>query len=263
MRRKTQLNIDLKKKYNKIYLTRKDKNFTRSLAEERDFEFNEILKKGIWKNKNVLDVGCGIGQFLYLAAKKGAICTGIDFSKEAIKIAQEKHKHQNLSFQQLDIGKNLPGKYDVIVSLGTLEHQDNPLSTLKMFKKHLNKGGKIIITCPNWTNSRGYILITLYHIFNAPITLADLHYFTLADFEKWAKILRMNLKSKTFHKSWGHGKVMIQDLTKRLPKVLDDAKLPYEQKNIKNLIRWLNEKILPLDNDTAISGATALYIFSK
>ena len=45
MRRKTQLNIDLKKKYNKMYLTRKDKNFTTSLAEERDFEFNEILKK--------------------------------------------------------------------------------------------------------------------------------------------------------------------------------------------------------------------------
>ena len=230
-------NFDLQKIYDKAFLKGEEKHFTRRGKVSGDLEFNEVLKEVSWKNKNVLDVGCGTGRLLYLAAKKGAKCTGVDFSNEAIKIAKKKYIHPNLSFQELDITENFSSKYDVIVSIGTLEHQDDPLYILKMLKKHLNPRGKIIITCPNWTNPRGYVLMTLYLIFNAPITLADLHYFTPKDFEKWAKILKMNLKWRTFDKSWGHGKVMIQDLTKRLPKVLDDAKLPCESKNIQNFIQ--------------------------
>lgn len=256
-------NSDLKKIYDKAFLKGEEKHFTRKDEPSDDPEFIEVLKEGGWRNKKVLDVGCGTGRFPYLATKKGAKCLGIDYSKEAIKIAKAKYKHPNLSFQELDVTEKLSGKYDVIVSIGTLEHQDNPLSTLKLFKKHLNRKGKIIITCPNWTNPRGYILMTLYHLFNAPITLADLHYLTPKDFEKWANILKMNLKWRTFDRSWGHGKVMIKDLTKRLPKVLKDGKLPCESKNIQNLIRWLNDKILPLDNNTAISGASAIYVFSE
>ena len=216
-----------------------------------------------WKGKKVLDVGCGTGKLLFLIAKKGAQCSGVDFSKQAIKIANEKFKHPNLSFKELDASEKISGKYDVIISIGTLEHQDNPLSSLKLFKKHLNIKGKIIITCPNWTNPRGYILMTLYYIFNSPITLADLHYLTPKNFENWAKLLKMNIKWKTFDKSWAHGKIMIEDLTKRLPKVLDDTKLNYKRKNIQNFMKWLNDNALSLDNDTPISGATGMYIFSK
>lgn len=256
-------NSDLRKFYDQAFLKGEDKHFTRRRKDSGDLEFKEVLREISWRNKKVLDVGCGTGRFLYLATKRGAMCAGVDYSNEAIKIAKEKYKHPNLSFQELDIAEKLSGKFDVIVSIGTLEHQDNPLSTLKLFKKHLNQRGKIIITCPNWTNPRGYILMTLNYIFNAPVTLADLHYLTPKDFEKWAKLLNMNIKWRTFDKSWGHGKVMIQDLTKRLPKVLDDAKLSYKFKNIQNLLRWLNDKVLPLNNNTAISGALAIYVFSK
>ena len=255
-------NKNLKKFYDEAFQKGEQKHFTRR-GNKKDLDFLEVLKEVSWKNKNVLDVGCGTGKLLYLASRKGAKCIGVDFSMEAIKIAKKKFKHPNLAFQHLDISETFSGKYDVILSIGTLEHQDDPLSTLKLFKKHLNSKGKIIITSPNWTNPRGYILMTLYYIFNAPITLVDLHYFTPKDFENWAKILRMSLKWRTFDKSWGHGKVMIEDLEKRLPKVLDDVKLFNKSKNIQNLIKWLNDKVLPLDSDNTISGATGLYIFSK
>ena len=151
----------------------------------------------------------------------------------------------------------------MIISVGTLEHQDNPFDTLKLFKKHLASKGKIIITCPNWTNPRGYILMTLFHLFDAPITLADLHFFTPRNFEEWAENLKMELKWKTFDKSWGHGEKMIKDLKKRLPKVMNDANIKNHSKNIQNLISWLNDKVLPLENENKISGASAIYIFSK
>ncbi len=51
-----------------------------------------------WKNKSVLDVGCGTGLFSYMIAKKGAKVTGIDYAKQAITIANKTYTHQNLTY---------------------------------------------------------------------------------------------------------------------------------------------------------------------
>ena len=150
----------------------------------------------------------------------------------------------------------------MIVSIGTLEHMDNPLETLKLFKRHLNSKGYIIITSPNWTNPRGYILLTLWYLFKAPITLADLHYLTPLDFQNFAKKLKMKITWKTFDRSWSHGDVLISDFKKRLPNVLHDARLPSNEKQIDSFIQWIKTNITPLNNDLPHSGATGLYVFS-
>ena len=121
-------------------------------------------------------------------------------------------------------------KFDVIVSNGTLEHMDDPLKSLKLFKKHLTKNGCIITTSPNWSNPRGYMLMPLLLLFNAPITLADLHYFTPVDFKNFSKQLGMSLSWKTFDKSWGHGDILVEDFKKRLGNVLRDSNLPNNKK---------------------------------
>jgi hypothetical protein len=139
---------------------------------------------------------------------------------------------------------------------------DEPLKTLKLFKRHLNPNGRIIITSPNWTNPRGYILLTLWYLFNAPITIADLHYFTPIDFQNFAKKLGMKLIWKTFDRTWSHGDVLIHDFEKRIPNVLRDARLPANDKQIKSFINWIKTNIVTLNNDLPHSGATGLYVFS-
>ena len=250
-------NQELKKFYDGVFKKGEEKIFT-TVTEEID----EILKELDWKSKKVIDVGCGTGLFAYKAAKKGANVLGIDFSDEAIKIAQKKFKNPNLRYEKIDASK-IKNKYDVIVSIGTLEHMDNPLQTLKLFKKHLNPNGKIIVTSPNWTNPRGYVLMTLWFLFNAPITLADLHYQTPIDFIKYSDSLKMKLKWRTIDESWAHGDILIRDFQRRLPNVLSDANLPNTPKNIKNLIKWLEANVLPFKNTLSQSGATGLYVFSK
>ena len=113
----------------------------------------EIIKEISWKNKSVLDVGCGTG--LLTLRSKTSLCE----ADEAIDIANKTHVHRNLEFKKMS-ASHVKGKYDVIVSIGTLEHMDKPFNMLKNLKKHLNKNGKIIVTTPNWTNPRGYILMT-------------------------------------------------------------------------------------------------------
>ena len=78
---------------------------------------------------------------------------------------------------QFNASDKLPGKYDIIVLVGTLEHMDNPLQVLKVCKKHLNKNGKIIATVPNWLNPRGYVLLTLLkvHIYRIHTPTKDVY----------------------------------------------------------------------------------------
>lgn len=219
-------NKKLKNFYDNVYKKGEEKHFTNLVTTGNiTEELNEILKELDWKSKKVLDVGCGTGLFAYKAAKKGANVLGIDFSEVAIKIAQKKFKKSNLRYEKIDVSK-IKDKYDVIVTIGTLEHMDDPLRTLKLFKKHLNPKGKIIVTSPNWTNPRGYILMTLWFLFNAPITLADLHYQTPADFIKYSDNLKMRLKWRTIDQSWAHGDILIRDFKRRLPNVLSDTNLP-------------------------------------
>lgn len=59
-----------------------------------------------WKGKKVLDVGCGTGNFAFLAVKNGGKAYAIDYSKKAILEAQKKFAHKNLIFKQKDL-KNI------------------------------------------------------------------------------------------------------------------------------------------------------------
>ena len=251
-------NKNLKQFYNRVYVKGEKKHFTIKRETASLSEIKEVLKQISWKGKKVLDVGCGTGLFAYNAAKRGAFVLGIDFSTEAIDIANSQYTHKNLKFQSMDVNE-IKEKFDVIVSNGTLEHMDDPLKSLKLFKKHLTKNGCIITTSPNWSNPRGYMLMPLLLLFNAPITLADLHYFTPVDFKNFSKQLGMSLSWKTFDKSWGHGDILVQDFKKRLPNVLRDSNLPNKKKNIDLLIKWIQNNINKLNHDLPHSGATGLY----
>ena len=254
-------NKNLKNFYNKVYIKGEKKHFTIKRESASLSEIKEVLKQISWKGKKVLDVGCGTGLFAFSAAKKGAMVLGVDFSVEAIEIAQSQHIHKNLKFTSVDVN-TIKEKFDVIVSNGTLEHMDNPIKTLRLLKRHLTKNGCLIITSPNWTNPRGHMLIPLLLLFDAPITLVDIHYFTPIDFKNFAKNLDMKLSWNTFDHSWGHGKILVEDFKKRIPNVLRDSKLPNDKKKINLLIKWIEKNISSMNNDLPHSGATGLYVLS-
>jgi 2-polyprenyl-3-methyl-5-hydroxy-6-metoxy-1,4-benzoquinol methylase len=253
-------NEDLTKFYDSVYIKGEQKHYSRLIINASN-EFSEIIDSIEWKSKSVLDVGCGTGKFDKMIADLGADVLALDYSSKAIELAKETYKKDKIKFEVGEASK-ITGSYDVIVSLGTLEHMDNPFEILKIYKKHLKKDGQIIITCPNWINPRGYILMCLKHLFDAPITLADLHYLTAQDFKEWAEKLNMNLNWKTFDHSWAHGEILITDLKKRLPNVLRDSKLNVKEENIFQLLNWLETKSLPIDQTQTYSGAMALYILS-
>lgn len=123
--------------------------------------------------------------------------------------------------------------------------------------------GSLVLTSPNWLNPRGFILQTLYQLFDAPITLADIHYLTPVEYGQFAKKLGMNLNWQTFDFNWAHGPKLIKDFKRRLPNVFRDMKITNKKRQIKHFIRWIETHILPFDHTQNWSGATGLYLLTK
>ena len=257
-------NKELETFYQSVYLKGEKKHFTPFVTKgTTSTEAKEVIKEMKWKGKRVLDVGCGTGNFAREVAKKDAkYVLGIDYADEAIKIAEKNNKEKNLKFKKLDVIK-LDEKFDIIVSIGTIEHMDNPIKIIKKLKSCLNKNGKIILTTPNWTNPRGYVLMTLYFLFNAPITLADLHYLTPNEHLKMAKKVNMKLKWRTIEHSWGNGEIMIKDFQRRIPNVMRDMKMKIDDKKMKLFLKWLKTNVVAMDNSLPQNGAIGLYTYTK
>ncbi len=259
-------NKDLRRFYDGVYKKGERRHYysKRALSEDAlSNEDREVIKAMAWRGKSVLDVGCGTGRACHEIAARGAKrVVGIDFSAAAIAKARARPARDNLEYRVEALAAH-KGRYDMVISLGTLEHTDDPYAVLQDFKDRLHRGGAIILTCPNWTNPRGYVLQTLLRLFDAPITLADLHSLTPIEFIAWAKELNMQLTWHTFDHDWAHGERLIADLTQRLPNVLRDAKLPHKKKNVAGLIEWLELHVLPLDHTSTFSGATGLYLFEQ
>lgn len=256
-------NRDLKTYYDAVYKKGEREHYTQFRLQDGNLPdgFAAVFARVPWRGKSVMDVGCGTGDMCNLIANAGAkMVLGVDYSQEAITEARGKFAAPNLTFLCTDM-ENVHDTFDVIVSNGTLEHMDNPLTTLRTFKTMMKPRGSIVITSPNWLNPRGYILQTLWHMFRAPITLADLHYLTPRDFEEWAKELDMELTWSTVDHDWGGGRKMIDDFRKRLPNVSRDAGWNISPQQLENFLEWLEHRVVPFKSTAKHEGAVGVYHF--
>ncbi|MFH1714296.1 MAG: class I SAM-dependent methyltransferase [Candidatus Nealsonbacteria bacterium] len=136
---------------------------------EYDYAGRNILISGVYKgshkkfldkfkvfpkNTRVLDVGCGIGEFLAELEKRGCEVWGVDFNKHHTEIATKKFGLKNI--YTIDLGnfvkkKNLP-QFDIVTFFGVLEHIDNPLGLVREIKRIIKPDGVIVTNAPSKDN---------------------------------------------------------------------------------------------------------------
>ncbi|MBE9214512.1 methyltransferase domain-containing protein [Plectonema cf. radiosum LEGE 06105] len=103
-----------------------------------------------------IEVGSGLGIYSFIFARLGAEVTLLDYSKQALTLAEEcfqKHSLKaNFILQDaLSLNSDLHSRYDVAMSFGTVEHFRYP-QRLQMIETHINlvrNGGAIVISVPN------------------------------------------------------------------------------------------------------------------
>lgn len=96
---------------------------------------------------NLLDMGCGDGEFLKYVNDK-VEKNGIDFSRTGIEKARQKVKG-NFYVGDINETEFNDSCFDIITIIETLEHVDNPEDTLRETKRLLKNGGKFIISVPH------------------------------------------------------------------------------------------------------------------
>ncbi len=99
---------------------------------------------------SVLDVGCGIGNFLELAKERGWECAGIDIDPDAIESAKQKTGIADLeTIDVVTYAKKYPDKkFDLITFYDVLEHVDNHNEFLAAIFSLLKPGGHIAMSMP-------------------------------------------------------------------------------------------------------------------
>ena len=133
---------------------------------------NNILldKLSVKEGTRIIDLGCGYGNLLIEAKKRGAICYGVSICKHHIDFIKKQYNISGIVADFKNLPKELDGKFDCVVANGSLEHlgfiEDANNNTLNQnYEKFFRGVSKIIdansgnrqifITCLHKNDKRG------------------------------------------------------------------------------------------------------------
>lgn len=96
----------------------------------------------------LLDLGCGGGLFLGMMRERGVRVVGLDFSREAARVAWERQQVPAVcgSFDGAPFGE---GSLACITMFHLLEHVRDPRTVLRTAHELLREGGRLVVQVPN------------------------------------------------------------------------------------------------------------------
>jgi SAM-dependent methyltransferase len=106
-----------------------------------------------WKEKRVLEIGCGIGTDTINFARAGALITAVDLSDESIKLAKQRAAvfglEDKITFYQAnaeELSSRVPVEpYDLVYSFGVIHHTPNPRRAIAHIKRYMATSSELRI----------------------------------------------------------------------------------------------------------------------
>ncbi len=101
------------------------------------------------KEKNILDIGCGLGHFIhYLSNQDVNYALGVDISQNEIDYANINFKAKNNEFVCMDANNisHIKTKFDIVVGNISFDYIDDFDKLLKNINKILNKNGLLVFS---------------------------------------------------------------------------------------------------------------------
>lgn len=109
----------------------------------------EFAQFDLWKNKNVLEIGCGIGTDSINFARHSANLIATDLSEESLSICQKRFDVYGLTAElhQCNAEKLVhsvrPRPFDLVYSFGVIHHTPNPEEVFKQIKFYMDKTSEL------------------------------------------------------------------------------------------------------------------------
>jgi len=206
MKRKSEREINKVKKYwdnqpcninhsNKKFLS---KDYFNEIEKKRYFVEGHIpyfanFKK--YKNKNVLEIGCGIGTDGVQFLKNGANYTGVELSKNSLDIFKKRiqilglsNLKSNLILSNCENLKNVPKlNYNLIYSFGVIHHTPNMKKAFEEIYKLSNKKTEIKIMLYAKNSYKNFMLDLTNYRYEAQKNCPIVHKLDRNDVEKLIK----------------------------------------------------------------------------
>lgn len=102
---------------------------------------------------DLLDIGCGAGEFAVLCRNMGWTCSGVELSQPAAEVAARQGivMLPRDSLEESSAVVNDVEQFDVITVINALDHMCNPIGALQRVCQMLKPGGVVVIRVPNAT----------------------------------------------------------------------------------------------------------------
>lgn len=138
-------------------------HFVKSIALKRKLKLiNSIASEG----NELLDIGCGTGDFLQIAQQNNWNVTGTEPNQDARSIANQKTNSSVFDADQLQrFNKN---QFDVITLWHVLEHLPNLPEQMAIFNWLLKPNGALIIAVPNYKSFDAHYYKTFWAAYDVP-----------------------------------------------------------------------------------------------
>jgi SAM-dependent methyltransferase len=102
-------------------------------------------RAGIKAGSSVLDVGCGTGTFLAVAAERGAGVSGIDASAALVELARERVPSADVCVGELQVLPWEPESFDVVTGFNAFQFAGDMVEALREARRVTKPGGKVVV----------------------------------------------------------------------------------------------------------------------
>jgi len=217
------------------------------------------------KSGRLLDLGCGVGNFLAAARDAGFEVTGIEMNRNAVQFARERYRLPNVVAMRPEEFCTAPGqgKFDVVTFFEVLEHQENPLGFVAAAKECLVEGGYVALSVPNrnrWQKGMETLDYPPNHLTRwSPRALEN--FLARSGFEvlsmkeeplgvrRAADVLSMGLHTGLAARVAGEPAPMLADLAEMEPQQMERAMTRLAEsprhRMTQRLVRWKNLALVP------------------
>jgi SAM-dependent methyltransferase len=120
----------------------------------------------------LLDVGCGLGDFMVLAAREGYEVYGVDVSEYAAQMVRDSFADQVQVFTGELAEANYPdGSFDIVTAWDLIEHLPKPKEFLAEVRRILRGDGLFVLRTPNQNSLYHLVADVAYRLgFSLPVT---------------------------------------------------------------------------------------------
>ncbi|MBU4580265.1 class I SAM-dependent methyltransferase [Patescibacteria group bacterium] len=124
--------------------------FSEEMKDFRMKQFSDFVKKFSLKNKKVIEIGCGRGEYLSLMKQFGVDAYGLEYSEDSVKQCVKDGLNVAKGFIQSDNNKINNAPFNAFFILSFLEHLPNPNLSLRGIYNNLTDEAVGLVEVPNF-----------------------------------------------------------------------------------------------------------------